>query len=330
MKPIDFLAIGDIVVDAFIKLKDPSIHCHLNHETKELCIPFGEKVPFDSVEIANGVGNGPNAAVSAARLGLKSAAMTDIGNDQYGADCLAALKKDGVVTKYVSKHRGKKTNYHYVLWYGDERTILVKHTDFGYKFSAPWKNPRWVYITSLSADSLDYQLDVAKWLEKNPDIKLAFQPGTFQINAGREKLTPLYKRSDVFFCNVEEARRILGIPSGEVKDLLKGMRELGPKTVVITDGPNGAYAYDGNEAWFMPTYPDPKPPFERTGAGDAFASTFSCALALGKTLAEALAWAPINSMNVVQHVGAQKGLLTRTELEKYLKNAPAEYKARKI
>ena len=51
---------------------------------------------------------------------------------------------------------------------------------------------------------------------------------------------------------------------------------------------------------------------------------------LGKTPAEALAWGPVNSMSVVQHIGAQVGLLTRDKLEEYLKNAPADYKAKRI
>ncbi len=330
MKQIDFLAIGDIVVDAFIRLKDASVHCNINKDKCELCMPFAEKIPFEFVEVVTAVGNGPNAAVSAARLGLNSASMCDVGGDQNGKDCINSLKKNGVSTKFVTKHKGNKTNYHYVLWYEDERTILVKHEAFKYTFNAPRKNPRWVYITSLGADSLPYQLEIAKWLEKNPDVKLAFQPGTFQLNAGFEKLLAFYKRSEIFFCNVEEARRILKKEDGDVKDLMKGIHALGPKNVVITDGPKGAYAFDGNESWFMPPYPDPKPPYERTGAGDAFASTFTVALALGKTLAEALTWGPINSMSVVQEIGAQKGLLKREKLEEFLKNAPSEYVPKKI
>jgi ribokinase len=84
--------------------------------------------------------------------------------------------------------------------------------------------------------------------------------------------------------------------------------------------------YDGNDTWYMPPYPDIQPPYERTGAGDAFASTFISALALGKTPREALLWAPINSMSVVQKIGAQEGLLSRDVLEKLLANASTNYK----
>ena len=80
----------------------------------------------------------------------------------------------------------------------------------------------------------------------------------------------------------------------------------------------------------MPMYPDPSDPVDRTGAGDAFASTFTAAIALGKTPDEALAWGPINSMSVVQYVGAQKGLLSREQLEQFLADRPAEYVAQAI
>lgn len=105
---------------------------------------------------------------------------------------------------------------------------------------------------------------------------------------------------------------------------------LGPKLVCVTDGPTGAYFSDGADDYFMPAYPDPKPPVERTGAGDAFASTFVSMLAFGKTPREALRFAPINSAYVVQDIGAQKGLLSREALEQYLTNAPREYEPRPL
>ena len=78
----------------------------------------------------------------------------------------------------------------------------------------------------------------------------------------------------------------------------------------------------------MPVYPHD--PFERTGAGDAFASTIASALVLGKTLKDALMWGPINSMSVVQYVGAQKGLLSKEALEEYLNKASAEYQPKQL
>ncbi|OGI68391.1 hypothetical protein A2738_00690 [Candidatus Nomurabacteria bacterium RIFCSPHIGHO2_01_FULL_42_15] len=326
----DLIAIGETTIDAFIRIKDAHVNCNLNKENCEICLAFGAKIPYESVTEVPAVGNAANAAVSTARLGLKSALVANIGKDRNGDLCVDSLKKDKVSTEFISVNIDRDTNYHYILWFEDERTILQKHSDFPYKLPN-LGSPKWIYLTSLGEKSMPYHEDIIKYLKNNPEIKLAFQPGIFQIKIGYEKLKDIYKRSEIFFCNIEEAKTILNIENhDEVKDLLEKMHKLGPKIVVLTDGPKGAYAYDGKNYLSMPIYPDSKPPFERTGAGDAFSSTVVAALALGKTLPEALSWGPINSMSVVQDVGAQKGLLTREKLEEYLKNAPEDYKVKKI
>jgi sugar/nucleoside kinase (ribokinase family) len=99
---------------------------------------------------------------------------------------------------------------------------------------------------------------------------------------------------------------------------------------VISDGHDGAYASDSQSRYKMPIYPDPKPPFERTGAGDAFTSTFVAAIMKGATIEAALLWAPINAMNVVQKVGAQAGLLNVHQIDQYLRLAPSSYHPERI
>jgi ribokinase len=328
MDQFDVISIGDTVTDAFIKLFDDNAHTYENEKGKWLAMPFGLKVPFDHAEIIPGVGNAANAAVSFARLGLKSSLITNIGDDQYGIDIIRALHKNKVDSRYVRVNPDKISNYHYVLWYKEERTILIKHEVYDYHWPhlKPKETPKWVYLSSVSKNAIDYHDDIADWLEDNPDVKLAFQPGTFQMEAGVERLKRIYARTEVLVLNREEATLVSGGDHANVHDLLDKLHALGPKTVVITDGPDGAYASDGPKRLKMPLYPDPKPPYERTGAGDAFASTFVAALIKGNTLEGALQWAPINSMEVVQYVGAQKGLVDETQLEQLLQKAPHWYK----
>lgn len=329
MERCDFIAIGDTVTDAFIRLKEAEVHCRLDHEACEICMRFGDKIPYESVTVIPGVGNSANAAVAASRLGLKTAFVSNIGDDENGRDIIAALSSEGVDTRFVKVNAGRKTNYHYVLWYQDDRTILIKHEPFDYDLPEI-DSPSWIYLSSAGEDSLPFHRTLAEYLGAHPDIRLAFQPGTFQIRFGVEAIGDIYRRADAFFCNREEARRILRTTEADPRKLLDMIHGLGPKVVVITDGVKGAYAADGDSVWFMPPYPDPKPPISRTGAGDAFSSTFTVALALGKSVPEALAWAPINSMSVVQQVGARAGLLTRAKLEEYLAKAPADYEPRSI
>lgn len=330
---IDFLAIGDIVIDAFIKLKDAHINCKLDVDACELCMRFGDKVPYESLTVVPAVGNSPNAAVSAARLGLSVGLVSNIGDDHHGIECMESLKKEGVTTEYITVEENKVTNYHFVLWYDVDRTILIKHTEFEYKLPR-LPEVSWIYLSSLSDHSLPYHLEIVEFLKNHKDTKLAFQPGTFQIKLGKDELKDIYAQTEVFFCNLEEAEKILEkdntLENKDVLVLSKGIVALGPKMVVISDGPRGAYLYFNNELWHIPIYPDIAPPFERTGAGDAFSSTFTACLALGLSPLQAFAWGPINSMSVVQEIGAQRGLLSREKLEEYLRNAPKEYKPKKI
>ncbi len=325
----DFVAIGDTATDAFIQLKDATVDCDMDKKNCRICMKFGDKIPYEEVYVIPAVGNSANAAVSAARLGLKSALVANIGDDYYGRECMNVFKSEKIGTKFIKIHKGKKTNYHYILLFDGERTILIKHQEFEYALPKMGV-PKWIYLSSMGANSLPLHSAIEKYLQANPEVKLVFQPGTYQMKFGKEALAGIYKRANLFFCNKDEAQRIFGTNEDDAKKLLKMIYDFGPKIVCVTDDAKGAYAYDGKNAWFIPIYPDPKPPIDRTGAGDAFSSTFSAAIAFGKSVEEALMWGPINSMSVVQYVGAREGLLTREKLEEYLKKAPDYYKPQLI
>ncbi len=324
----DVISVGDIVTDDFIKLLDNEAHTYTNEHGDWLAIPFATKVPFDHSEVIPGVGNAANAAVSFARLGLKSGFVTNVGDDHIGHDMIRSLRKNKVDTRLVHVNDDKLSNYHYVLWYKEERTILIKHEEYDYYWPhlTPKEVPRWLYFSSISRNALDFHDDLADWLDRHEAVRLAFQPGTFQMEIGVHRLHRLYKRTEVLILNREEAVLVGGGNHHDVHDLINKLHAIGPKIVVITDGPDGAYASDGQTRLKMPPYPDPKPPYERTGAGDAFASTFVAALIKGYNIEGALQWAPINSMSVVQQVGAQRGLLTEAEIMGLLKKAPPTYK----
>ena len=322
----DIVTIGDTVIDAFIKISLGHIQETANGV--EYCLPFGTKIPYDSVTVIPAVGNSANAAVSASRLGLKTAIVTFLGNDTNGKDCIEKFEKEKISTQFITQEEGKKTNYHYVLWHGDDRTILIKHEEFTSKLPDIGK-PKWIYLSSLGEHTLPLHGEIADYLEKNKEVKLAFQPGSFQIKLGKDALSRIYSRADVFCANKEEVEQILGIQSDDFKVLLDGMHALGPRIVLITDGPHGAYMKNENE-YYEPLYPDIAPPLDRTGAGDAFSSTFVSYLILGKTPEEAIMCAPINSMSVEQYIGAQEGLLTQEQIEEYLKKAPENYKLKTL
>lgn len=332
MSQIDVLSVGDVVTDAFIKLLDDRASAQETDHGPVLVMPFATKIPFDHSEVLPAVGNAANAAVNFAKLGLDSGLVANVGNDSAGRDIIQTLEKAKVQSQFVHINRGKVSNYHYVLWYKNERTILIKHEEYNYHWPhlKPKEIPKWIYFSSISKGAEEFHDDMIEWLNDHPEVKLAFQPGTFQMEAGIKRMKHVYARSELVACNREEAVYITGGKYDDLHDLFDRLHELGPKIVLISDGPKGSYASDGQNRFKMPIYPDPGPPVERTGAGDAFTSTFVAAIMKGNTVDGALQWAPISSMNVVQHVGAQAGLLKEKELAELLQKAPGWYKPERI
>src|SRR3989344_4213268 len=170
MSEIEVLAIGDVVTDAFIRLLDDRAGTFENEKGKFLAMPFCMKVPFDYSEVIEAVGNAANAAVSFARLGIKSGLVSNVGGDSHGRDIIKSLHDKKVDSRFVIINPNKLTNYHYVLWYKEERTILIKHEEYDYH----WPRfrdidiPKWVYFSSISKNALSKYHDlVLHWLNEN-------------------------------------------------------------------------------------------------------------------------------------------------------------------
>ncbi len=325
------LMIGDIITDAFIKLSEDYAEVKTDENGyKRLSFELGAKIPYDQVDIVEAVECSPNAAVSAARLGLDVRLMAWLGDDEPGRSMISYLAGEAISDDELIVEKGMKTNYHYVLRYGSDRTKLQKFEDYSYEWKQPKNKPDWIYLGVLGEKTWPLHQGLLGYLEENPDIKLVFQPGMYHLMWGTEKLKPFYEKAEVVIMNREEAAQVTGKGREDVKVLLRTMHELGVRVAVITDGADGAYASDMHKRFFMPNYPDPSPPYDRTGAGDAFASTIAASLVLGKSLEEALRWAPVNSASVVQQLGAQRGLLRFDELQEWLERAPSDYRVSEL
>ena len=149
----DFIAIGDTATDVFIRLEDDSraqIIGTPDTPDYRISLPFADKIPYKETTTVAGVGNAPNAAVAAALLGLRSALVAHVGDDQPGKETIEALKTHKVDTAFVTAEAGKRTNYSYILWYKQERTILRKHEDFSYSLPDIGA-PAWVYFSAVGS-----------------------------------------------------------------------------------------------------------------------------------------------------------------------------------
>jgi sugar/nucleoside kinase (ribokinase family) len=320
----DVVSVGDVAMDVFIHLPEAGVRQVVDDSGRWLVLPLGTKLACEQGSIVASGGDAANAAVAFARLGLRVGLASFLAHDQYGRDLLVALHGEGVQTNLVHVDDPAETNRNFVLWSGSDRTILVRHQPFNYHWPTwrPSDVPAWLYLTSVGSNSLKYEDDITDWLEANPSVRLAFRPGTHQLEAGAHRLARLIERSELLVVTEEDAVALLDAPGS---DLVADILALGPRRLVLTRRDGGADAADAAQRYDVPPYPDTSPIYERTGAGDAFAATVAAGLIAGLSFDDALRRAPVNAMSVTHELGAQTGLLREDELDAYLAEAPDEF-----
>ncbi len=311
----DLLTIGDATVDVFMTPLESETVCEMDKKECKICFSYGDKIPVRDLEFTIG-GNAANNAVGASRLGLKDAIVITLGGDTIGDLIVERLIKERVDTTFVSRQPATSSNYSTIINYSGERTIFTYHAPRSYEFPVQLPKTPWVYLTSMGETFRPFYNHFLRWLRDNHNIKLAFNPGTWQMKAGVEGVGEVLSLSHILYVNREEAEKLTNFPDshGKEKELLTLVSKLGPKISIVTDGPEGSLAYDARlpaeqGQKFLKCGIYPQEVTERTGAGDAFGSGMISALIKGRALEEALIWGTVNSASVVSFVGAQKGLL---------------------
>lgn len=318
----DLISIGDSVIDTYVPLLEDEVECLKSREESRICLNLGEKIPVGS-SFSTVAGNAVNSVVGVTKLGLKTAIYTSVGCDLDGEKIKKKLKEERVNTGYVIESDFLLSNQSIVLTYNGERTILVHHQPWKYHLPDLDKT-KWIYLTSLSSSFTQSNLveQLINYLERT-NAKLFYNPGTFQIKDGVKKSPRLLTLAEVMVVNLEEAKVILKYNEGDnvsLKKLLKGLMDLGPRRVVITDGKEGSYGFDGEKFYQMGIIPANLK--DMTGAGDSFASGVLAGLFYGKELPEALRWGTANAASVIEEIGALNGQLSYEKMVAKLKEYP--------
>lgn len=314
----DMITIGDIKLDTFVTINDASVQCQLKMPDCQLCLEYGAKIVVPSV-VSEIAGTAPNVARGLSRMGRKTAVLSNMGKDGTRLEAFATLKRERVSTSLIREVPNEASAYSVILNFKGEKTALTSHIRRAYRLPKPMPKTKWLYVSEMGPGYENLYRQVVA-LEKNDGIKVVLNPGTIQLDERKKFLFDLLKLTYVLFVNVEEAQKIVGETTTEIHHLASSLYKLGPKQVVITDGKNGAYAFEGTRLHRVDIFPGRL--VEATGAGDAFSTGYIGALMNDLPHKEALRWGAVNSASVVGFVGPTKGLLTDTEIKKRLKKHP--------
>lgn len=316
----DVLCIGNALIDAFLTISDANKHLRIDDKVGELCIKKGEKIPLDNVSFELG-GNACNVSVGLKRLGFSTSLIVEFGSDAFAHKIKKELEEEGVNISHALT-TPTMTSFGVGINFKKERSLFVWHATRKHDFNFDQIQTKWVYLSSIGESWRHVYRSVPSYI-KSTGYKLAFNPGTRQIEAGTDIILPILSVTNILFVNKEEAIRIIygkdRILSGnnreQVKKLAIKLKDMGPEIVVITDGQYGAYVLS-YESEFDHQAIISVPVIEKTGAGDSFSSAFLGAVLNGCDIKDALAWGACNSASVIGKVGAQAGLLTKEQIIK--------------
>lgn len=338
-KMTDVITIGSATMDVFVECDDANILSNSTKNTKAefICFPYGAKVEVTKFT-SNVGGGGVNTALNFANLGFSTGAICKIGDDIYSKGILNALQHSKLDLSNIIQDSSVSTGFSIILLsFEGDRTVLaqrganaaLKKTEINFETI---KQANFLYIAPLSGESNKILTTIAEFAQEN-GVKICFNASTTALKKGFEYIKKIIDTAEVVVMNKEEASMCTKIEvrtdtknnhfsdeliHPDITKMLKKLKIAKEQIIVITDGHNGAYAYDGKTFYQCPNFPAEV--VSTLGAGDAFASTFCAALErTNQDISRALMYAAVNSASVVSHFGANEGFLTFEEIEQKLK-----------
>ena len=287
---------------------------------KLIAFEYGAKLYSKDVYLTYG-GGGANTAISLASLGIKTQTILSLGLGSVGDNIIKNLKKVGVSIKLIQRSR-LNTGTSFIINVGQNKEHVIfayrganSEIDLSKKVVQRIKTS-WIYLTSLSNNFIPKLNNIFAHSIKK-DISIAWNPGVDQLKLGLKKLSKYLKKTTVLIVNRDEALELLYSinkkTKNNIKTNIKSLHKYGHYLTVITDGPNGAYIYDGQKIYYEAALK--RKGINTTGAGDAFGSTLIAGIIkYNWHLKKALHLAILNSNAVIMKIGAQEGLLKKKKL----------------
>lgn len=309
---VDIITIGSATVDYFGSF-----------DSKFRKVKSGDKVLLTDLEIHTG-GGGTNSAVALSRLGFKVAYLGKFGDDGNEKIIIEELKKERVKIINTKKCDGKNSISFILCSKKEKDRIIYAHKGSSDKldkndFTLNDIKCKYLYMGTMLNKGWDSCKKISKYAKKK-DIKILFNPSSYLAKKGKDFLEPILKNTEILICNISEAMSILKTKKNKPEDILKKLKSLGPKIVVITNGPKKIYAID-NE-FIYETTPKKVKVINVTGAGDAFSSAFFAGYIKNESIETCLSWGIENSNSVIQYLGTKNNLLTKLNSKmKVKKNA---------
>ncbi|WP_371647677.1 ribokinase [Streptomyces mirabilis] len=254
-------------------------------------------------------GKGANQAVAAAHAGSDVSMIGAVGADAFGSQLRTTLEHSGVDTDHLRTTEGPSGTAHIVVDdEGGNEIVVIPGANGTVDHLAPGDE---ALIAGVDALLLQLEIPLAAVLAgaeaaRRHGVRTILTPSPVQ------SLPPeLLASIDLLVPNEHEAAALTGLT--DPRDAATALLDQVPEVVVTLGAAGSLYASRGAEPF---TVPAPRvTAVDSTGAGDTFVGTLAVALAEGRPMRAALAWASTAASMSVQRPGASSSMPYRSEID---------------
>lgn len=300
-------------------------------ETMVLFHPFEERPLKYSSMFSKSIGGAEsNVAIGLSRLGKKTRWISRLGSDPFGDLIMSTLAGENVELSKVVRDEDHATSVYFKDIYraGEPAVYYYRKGSASSVWRPEHVQEDWftgssiLHMTgitpALGEETLSFTMECMK-VAKSLGLTVSFDPNIrFKLwdeDSARQALLSLIPLCDIFLPGIEEAQFLFGEKA--VKQLAKEIIELGPHTVAIKLGDEGAFGMRRGESPIVLPGVKVGKIIDTVGAGDAFASGFLSIVAEDVdhfSLEKALKWGNKMGAIVIQGKGDWEILPTLDDL----------------
>ena len=296
------VAIGDITVDLYYQSES------LTREKDRFSLAIGGK--YYSEYFHHGLGgSAANIAIHASNLGLDTAVVAKVGENAFKNMIVQTLAKKTVSTEFLYFDRNHISISSILLSPSGERTI-IKHSDpkehiyLGEHATDRVMRSDMVFMGNLPDVPIVERKKLLSAVKSSENL-IGINFGTKDAENGLSKLKTLISKADMLFLNRHEYAALIGTQSSKVNLKANQHKKLGLNidVLVITDGPDGSFAYTDKDVYSYDA-PKVKNVIDATGAGDSFTAAFMVKYGETKNIDQSIESATEYAAKVLTKVGA--------------------------
>jgi ribokinase len=283
----------------------------------------GETVLAHRFETLPG-GKGSNAAIACARQGARTAVISRIGDDGFGAMATGLWRSEGIDMAHVVVGQGERSGVAQILVYDDGDNSIAVSPGAGLGLNASHVGAAASTIRSARVVMASCEVPLEATLAA---FQIARAAGVFTLlNPAPAMPLPdaLLALSDLVNPNETEARTLAGLPAdAPLGDAAKNLLQRGAGAVVITQGRAGCTLWRPGVAPLQMAGWDVTDVADTVGAGDTFTGALAAALSREEPLEQAMRRANASAALSVRGVGAVSGMPTHEQTRLFMQGAAA-------